>query len=116
MKYINWYEEESELETTDGKKIQVLHLNYIDEEDALNEWAEHFRKNYRSIEDIDYMKDEKELRSEYLINHVFPEEAGNRFGPATRVGDFSELLVADYIEYVLDYIRNEEYLVQKRYP
>lgn len=67
MKYINWYEEERELETTDGKKIQVLHLNYIDEEDALNEWAEHFRKNYRSIEDIDYMKDEKELRSEYLI-------------------------------------------------
>ena len=104
MKYINWYEEERELETTDGKKIQVLHLNYIDEEDALNEWAEHFRKNYRSIEDIDYMKDEKELRSEYLINHVFPEEAGNRFGPATRVGDFSELLVADYIEYVLDYM------------
>ena len=104
MKYINWYEEESELETTDGKKIQVLHLNYIDEEDALNEWAEHFRKNYRSIEDIDYMNDEKELRSEYLINHVFPEEAGNRFGPATRVGDFSELLVADYIEYVLDYM------------
>lgn len=29
---------------------------------------------------------------------------GNRFGPATRVGDFSELLVADYIEYVLDYM------------
>lgn len=74
MKYINWYEEERELETTDGKKIQVLHLNYIDEEDALNEWAEHFRKNYRKnkvVQVAEYIKSEVIKKSNNVIRYMF---------------------------------------------
>ncbi len=37
-----------------------------------------------------------------MINDVFPDTKVQP-GPATRVGDFCELLVADYIEFIRDY-------------
>lgn len=103
MKYMEWFEEEESLYTSDGKEITVLRLNSEDNDEILDEWAEHFRSNYRSSEDLDFdIEDTGKTREEYLINDVFPDTKIAP-GPATRVGDFCELLVADYIEFLQEY-------------
>ena len=37
-----------------------------------------------------------------VMNMIFPDKT-NGFGPATRSGDFAELLVADFLEFLQDY-------------
>lgn len=103
MKYINWYEKEGILQTGDGKEITVLKLNSQDDDEILDEWADHFRSNYRTLEDLDFERaGTGKSREEFLIESVFPNTKQG-FGPATRVGDFCELLLADYIEFVRNY-------------
>ena len=103
MKYMDWYEKENNRYTKDGKEIIVLNLVSEDNEEILNEWATHFRNNYRTLEDLDFDREGTgKTREEFLINDVFPDTK-KRPGPSTRVGDFCELLIADYIEFVRNY-------------
>lgn len=103
MKYINWYEKDGILQTGDGKEITVLKLNSQDDDEILDEWADHFRSNYRTLEDLDFERaGTGKSREEFLIESVFPNTKQG-LGPATRVGDFCELLLADYIEFVRNY-------------
>jgi hypothetical protein len=41
-------------------------------------------------------------RSQYLTDLIFPDTKRG-FGPITRAGDWAELLIADYLEYLLNY-------------
>jgi hypothetical protein len=41
-------------------------------------------------------------KAQYLRNRLFPD-ASSVPGPSLRAGDFGEILVADYIEYILGY-------------
>lgn len=103
MRYMTWYEQEECLHTADGREITVLRLDTEDNDEILDEWAEHFRNNYRTLEDLDFdIVGTGKTREEFLINDVFPDTKVQP-GPATRVGDFCELLVADYIEFIRDY-------------
>lgn len=103
MKYVDWYVDEGNLWTGDRKEIAVMNLNSQDDDKILNEWADHFRNNYRTIDDLDFERDgTKKSREEFLIESVFPD-ASKGFGPATRVGDFCELMIADYLEFIRDY-------------
>lgn len=103
MKYVDWYEKEDNLYTGDGKEITVLNLVFEDNEEILDEWAAHFRNNYRTLDDLDFdREDTGKTREEFLINDVFPDTKKSP-GPSTRVGDFCELLIADYIEFVRNY-------------
>lgn len=103
MRYMEWYEKEASLLTEDGREITVLNLNTEDSDEILDEWAEHFRKNYRTLEDLNFdIEGTGKSREEFLINNVFPDTR-EKPGPATRVGDFCELLVADYIEFMYSY-------------
>ena len=103
MKYLDWYDKEEALYTSDKKEITVLNLIKEDNNEILNEWANHFRSNYRSLEDLEYdVEDTGKTKEEYLTNDVFPDKTVAP-GPSTRVGDFCELLVADYIEFVRNY-------------
>lgn len=54
MRYMTWYEQEECLHTADGRKITVLRLDTEDNDEILDEWAEHFRNNYRTLEDLDF--------------------------------------------------------------
>ena len=103
MKYLDWYDKEEALYTSDKKEITVLNLIKEDNNEILNEWANHFRSNYRSLEDLEYdVEDTGKTKEEYLTNDVFPDKTVAP-GPSTRVGDFCDLLVADYIEFVRNY-------------
>ena len=92
MRYMTWYEQEECLHTADGREITVLRLDTEDNDEILDEWAEHFRNNYRTLEDLDFdIEGTGKTREEFLINDVFPDTKVQP-GPATRVGDFCELL------------------------
>ena len=103
MEYINGYKAEESLYTMDGKEISVLRLEVENEEKVLDEWATHFREQYRYMEDLDFERHgTRRTRQEHLRDYVFPSDSV-RPGPSTRVGDFCEILVADYIEFVCNY-------------
>jgi hypothetical protein len=87
---------------------------------ALQEWARHFRENYCLDAQIDRLRQgTKKSRSEYLIDLVFPDKSDD-FGPATRSGDFAEILLADFLESHLDFwiprVRYDDKLVRNESP
>lgn len=95
MEYINGYKAEESLYTKDGKEISVLRLEVENEEKVLDEWATHFREQYRYMEDLDFERHgTRRTRQEHLRDYVFPSDSV-RPGPSIRVGDFCEILVAD---------------------
>lgn len=91
------------LSTSDGCCIDVWELTLAPTADYLSEWASKFRQNYCSDAEIDALRAGTGLtRSEYLIQLVFPDKSAAP-GPGIRAGDFAELLISDYVEYLLGY-------------
>jgi hypothetical protein len=89
----------SKLTTADGIAVKVFELDIDHDDDpALTEWAKHFREHYCLDSQIDRLRrGTKKSRAEYLTELVFPDESDD-FGPATRSGDFAEILIADLLE------------------
>ena len=91
------------LKTKDGVPIEIWQLNHKPDADVLSKWAVHFRNHYCDDKQIDLLRDGTSLsRSEYLVNLKFPDAAAKP-GPSIRSGDFAEILVADYVEYILKF-------------
>ena len=71
--------------------------------EVYKEWANHFRNQYERDDLIDDDRDGPGLsREEYLLQMVFPDK-NDKLGRATRTGDFAEIMVADFLEYVEKY-------------
>ncbi len=78
-------------------------FNHVVDENVLKAWARHFRNHYCLDIQIDVLRDGTGLsRSQYLLDLKFPDQVSG-FGPGIRAGDFGEVLVADYLEYILGY-------------
>jgi hypothetical protein len=91
------------LVTSDGRRIDVWELRVLPSADYQSEWALNFRQHYCSDSEIDDLRAGTGLsRVEYLTQLVFPDK-NVAPGPAIRAGDFAELLVSDYVEYLLGY-------------
>ena len=92
-----------ELKTEDGKKIEVWAFNHKNDSKVLSEWSTHFRNHYCSDNQIDILvSGTGKTKSEFLIDIKFPD-AENPPGPSVRSGDFAEILVADYLEYICSF-------------
>lgn len=104
MDHIKWLINTGKtLKTTDGKIINIFHFKHQQDEEVISSWAKHFRDHYCSDDDIDDLRRGTGYsRSEYLINVKFPD-VSSAPGPSIRSGDFGEILVADYLEYVLNH-------------
>jgi hypothetical protein len=103
--HISWFSEiDTDLTTNDGKEVTLLKFTPdLTKTDILTKWGKHFRNHYCFDTEIDFFREGPGLtREEYLLNLKFPT-SHRGFGPGIRSGDFSEILVADYIEFVLDY-------------
>lgn len=87
------------LESIDGTTIEVFELSVDDGDQAtLTEWARHFREHYCLDTQLDQLrKGTNKSRAEYLLDLVFPDKTDD-FGPATRAGDFAEILLSDLLE------------------
>lgn len=102
--YLDWLIQEKPVITSEGKQIVIYELVIQDDENILNSWAKHLREHYCADSEIDILRSGFGLeKDEYLRKIKFPD-ASIRPGPSVRSGDFTEILIADYVQYVLDYI------------
>lgn len=91
------------LKTADGKDAEVWEFQHQTDETVISAWAKHFRNHYCFDSEIDYWRRGfKCTRSEYLNKIKFPDPKAAP-GPSIRSGDFGEVLVADFLEYLLGY-------------
>ena len=85
-----------------GHQIEIWELTPQNNVAVMSDWAAHFRRNYISDKDLPFMVDGTGLtNAEYLRDVLFPDKTTPP-GPSLRSGDFGEIIVADYVEYVLD--------------
>jgi len=100
--HMKWLTNIKSYKTANNNDIVLLEFNY-DETDtvAMSLWAKHFRNHYCLDDEIDKIKPAHMSRSEYLISYKFP--GGNAPGPSIQSGDFSEILVSDYLAFTLNY-------------
>jgi hypothetical protein len=102
--HVAWLHNTGEvIETADGRQVEVWVLQHANDLAILSAWATHYRQHYCRDEDLpDLVADMGLSNAEFLTNIKFPD-ATLAPGPSTRAGDFGEILVADFIEYVLGY-------------
>lgn len=101
--HIAWLKQADTLTSACGKPIPTFKF----EHDALNHkvmsaWAKHFRNHYCQDDDLQFLKNPLKTNSEYLLTEKFPH-ISLAPGPSTRAGDFAEILVADYLQFIRNY-------------
>lgn len=91
---------EKDIVLPNGNKIKIYKFNKdILNEDMMNEWARGFKRNYITEENEEELyKGTGLTKQQYLEQMVFPNE-----GSPVMAGDFGELLVYDYFNFVLKY-------------
>ncbi|MBI5652774.1 MAG: DUF1837 domain-containing protein [Chloroflexi bacterium] len=91
------------LQTIDGKIVEVWEFHHRNCQSILSAWATHLRNHYCLDAEIDVLRQGTNFsRSDFLTKIKFPD-VSNAPGPSIRAGDFGEILVADYLEHVLEY-------------
>ncbi len=101
--HTNWFEDAGKLTTANGRTVTVLDFSHKDDDEILSAWAKHFRNHYCLDTEIDVLrKGTRNSRASYLAEIKFPDKSAG-FGPSIRAGDFAEILIADYLEYVLEF-------------
>jgi hypothetical protein len=100
--HLKWLIDTGErLKTADGKIIDVWEFRHGKEEEILSEWAKHFRSHYCSEANIDFLRGPLS-RKQYLEDIKLPSRTSN-LGPSVRAGDFAEILVSDFLQWILGY-------------
>ena len=104
MGFTDWFHLDKTLLSQDGINIEVYSFNYDEQNQTImSEWASRFRNNYCLDDKLDRLRRGTLFsRKEYLLIRAFPDRSVD-FGPATRAGDFSEILVADFLEFLENY-------------
>jgi hypothetical protein len=102
--HLGWLKKLSKpAKTKCGKKVELWNFNHKDEDAVLSAWAKHFRNHYCRDEEIDVLRNGTGLsRRKYLEDIKFPSNTKPP-GPSIRAGDFGEVLVADYLEFILNF-------------
>lgn len=91
------------LRTTDGRAVQVWELRHGQNEHTLSAWAGHLRNHYGLDSEIDCLRQGYGCSRADYLNAINFHDASAAPGPSIRAGDFGEVLVADYLEYMVGY-------------
>ena len=92
------------VKSSGGKSISIFEILIPTNENLISSWAKHFREQYCADEELKALVEGtkyEEDKGKYLENFVFP--SNTKPGPSLRSGDFSEVLIADYLEYFLSF-------------
>lgn len=101
--HTKWLKKVDSLTTTDGRSVTVLDFLHEDDDEALSAWAKHFRNHYCLDTEIDALREGTgHSKALYLTEIKFPDKSSAP-GPSIRAGDFAEILIADYLEYMLEF-------------
>lgn len=100
--HCTFFDESTEnLATRDGDPVRIIEISHNQNQAILQEWALHLRRHYSSDADLAIEAHDMGISaSDYLRDIKFPNRSG--LGPGTRAGDFCEILVADYLEYIMN--------------
>jgi hypothetical protein len=114
--HIEWFQDTGQRRATvDRRVIELWELRHVDDPVILSAWAAHFRNHYCSDADLpDFVAGTGKTAAEYLVSIKFPD-AKAAPGPSVRAGDFAEILVADFIEFILGYWCPRELRYQDRW-
>ena len=103
MQYLQWLQKQKDFISCEGKKIEVFSLLHNSQmNNIMSEWATHFRNQYCNDSIIDRLKPPSKSRKDYLNEIKFPDKSITP-GPSIRAGDFGEILIADFLEYIENY-------------
>ncbi|MBS0289164.1 MAG: DUF1837 domain-containing protein [Proteobacteria bacterium] len=84
-------------------KISVYTIDTKEAVNHISTWATHFKEQYCEDSQIEALiKGTSLSRKEYLLTYKFPS-ATESPGPSIRSGDFAEILVSDYLEFLMGY-------------
>lgn len=102
--HLSWLaREDTSLVSACGRSIEIWKLTPTGNAEVLSDWARHFRQHYCKDADLPALvSGTGKTKTEYLIDLVFPDQKAAP-GPSIRSGDFSEILVSDFVEYVLGF-------------
>jgi hypothetical protein len=114
--HIAWLKDTGERRPTAcGREIEIWELNPEDDAAAASAWAAHFRRHYCADADLPALAaGTGKSHAEFLKTILFPDEK-TAPGPSLRSGDFGEILVADFIEFILGYWCPRELRYQDRW-
>ncbi|WP_413505808.1 virulence associated protein [Photobacterium phosphoreum] len=103
--HIQWLQDTGNVLTLAcGQEAKVFRfLHDVNDQVKMAAWAKHYRNHYCSDVQIDWLKAPGQTRADYLLSMKFPS-ATIAPGPSIRAGDFAEILVADYLTYLRNYI------------
>jgi hypothetical protein len=101
--YLRHLKPVDELTLAAGEKCEVWELELPKDDACLSEWAFRFRQCYCPDSQLDLLREGTgKTRAQYLLELVFPDQT-KAPGPGVRSGDFAELLIADFVEFLLGY-------------
>lgn len=111
------FEFDKELTSSDGNKVKVYKLNSkILDDKCLNKWASGLRNNYVEEQLLDLLIAGTGLtKREFLEKNIFPNPKISQ-GAATMSGEFGELLVYDFINFVLEHFVSRTKYLEKINP
>lgn len=104
-KHLNWLTDlKKTVKTSDGKVVKMFNFSAdSNDKTVMSAWAKHFRNHYCLDTEIDDLcRGTPYSRKSYLNELKFPTVIRG-FGPSVRAGDFAEILLADYLEYVMNH-------------
>jgi hypothetical protein len=100
--HIKWLVDNGDrLKTADGKEVEVWEFRHQEDDGVLSAWAKHLRNHYCLDAEIDFLRGRR-TRQDYLNSIKFPCKT-TKLGPGIRAGDFGEILVADYLQWLLGF-------------
>lgn len=103
LKHLKYLLREKNVITVEGKEVIIYKLIIDNDDDILWSWAKHLREHYCSESEIDLLRVGYNLSRKEYLNQIKLPDARGLLGPSVRSGDFTEILVADYVQYVLNY-------------
>lgn len=114
--HVTWLKDTGERrQSACALEIEIWELNPIEDEAILSEWAAHFRQHYCADADLAAMAaGTGKSHSDFLRMVLFPDEKTPP-GPSLRSGDFGEILVADFIQFIHGYWCPRELRYQDRW-
>ncbi len=102
--HLEWLIDTGEIFITSCRKsVPIYNFRYdMTDAETMSEWATHFRNHYCLDNELPHLKPANLSKSDYLLTIKFPDKSSPP-GPSIRAGDFSEILVADYLEFLRGY-------------
>ena len=103
--HLRWLiDTEERLITVEGRTVEIWEFRYESDDEVMSKWAHHFRNHYCLDHEIDQLRHGMNCsRKEYLNNIKFPD-CSLPPGPSIRAGDFGEILIADYLEFLSNFL------------